>query len=123
MPGWGGGAGPAEEIERSSKPRSSRRSMIGSMDLVIFLRNELAAEADAGFPRLRRIPQTKIIQFLDYFAASNAGERSALLDALAVRAAIRLQPGTASGFPPAPAWDRYWSTVNSRGPFSGGFRY
>ena len=97
--------------------------MIGSMDLVIFLRNELAAEADAGFPRLRRIPQTKIIQFLDYFAASNAGERSALLDALAVRAAIRLQPGTASGFPPAPAWDRYWSTVNSRGPFSGGFRY
>ena len=51
------------------------------------------------------------------------GDRSELLDALAVRAAIRLQPGTAPGFPPAPAWDRYWSTINSPGPFSGGFRY
>lgn len=97
--------------------------MIGSMDLTTFLRAELAAEADAGFPRLRRVPQTKIIQFLDYFAASRPGDRSALLDALAVRAAIRLQPGTASGFPPAPAWDRYWSTINSQGLFSGGFRY
>jgi hypothetical protein len=86
-------------------------------------RNELAAEADAGFPRLRRIPQTGIIQFLDYFSALTPGDRFQLLDDLAVRAAIRLHPGTASGFPPAPAWDRYWRAVTSPGPFNGGFRY
>jgi hypothetical protein len=93
------------------------------MDTTAFLRAELTAEADAGFPHLRRVPQTKIIQFLDYFAALSPGERSELLEDLAVRAAIRLQPGSASGFPPAPAWDRYWKTVNSPGPFSGGYRY
>jgi len=46
------------------------------MDTTAFLRDELRAEADAGFPRLRRAPQTKIIQFLDYFAALSPGERS-----------------------------------------------
>jgi hypothetical protein len=93
------------------------------MGTTAFLRDELGAEADAGFPRLRRIPQTEIIQFLDYFAALTPGDRSQLLDDLAVRAAIRLHPGTASGFPPAPAWDRYWRAVTSPGPFNGGFRY
>ncbi|HEY3567893.1 MAG TPA: hypothetical protein VGP73_08160 [Thermoanaerobaculia bacterium] len=93
------------------------------MDTTAFLRVELAAEVDAGFPRLGRIPQTRIIQFLDYFAASSPGERSQLLDDLAVRAAIRLHPGSAFSFPPAPAWDRYWKTVTAPGPFSGGLRY
>jgi hypothetical protein len=93
------------------------------MDTTAFLRGELAAEADAGFPHLRGIPQTGVIQFLDCFAALSPGIRSELLDALAVRAAIRLHPGTASGFPPAPIVDRYWSTVHSQGPFSGGYRY
>jgi hypothetical protein len=123
MHGWSGGPDQAEEIERSSKPPLDDGLMIGSMDLTTFLRDELAAEAEVGFPRLRRVPQTKILQFLDYFAASSPGDRSALLDALAIRAAIRFQPGMASGFPPAPAWDRYWNTINSPGPFSGGFRY
>lgn len=93
------------------------------MDTTVLLRAELSTEVEAGFPRLRRVPQTKIIQFLDYFEALSPGERSELLGELAARAAIRLRPGSASSFPPAPAFDRYWSTITSQGPFSGGLRY
>lgn len=85
------------------------------MDTRALLRTELSAEADSGFPRLRRIPKTRIIQFLDYFAELDPEDRSELLDALAARAAVLIHPGPASCFPPAPAFDRYWSTVNSRG--------
>jgi len=35
----------------------------GAMDTTAFPRAELTTEAGAGFPRLRRAPQTKIIQF------------------------------------------------------------
>ena len=93
------------------------------MDTAALLRTELSAEMDSGFPRLRRIPKVKVVQLLDYFADLNPGERSELLDALAARAAVLIHPGMASGFPPAPAFDRYWSMINSPGPYSGGFRY
>jgi hypothetical protein len=93
------------------------------LNTTALLRTELSAEADSGFPRLRRIPKTKVVQFLDYFADLNPGDRSELLDALAARAAVLIHPGPASGFPPAPAFDRYWNAVNSRGLFSGGYRY
>jgi hypothetical protein len=51
--------------------------------LVALLRAELAAEVAAGFPRLKRIPNTDIIWFLDYFDGLAAAERTAHLDALA----------------------------------------
>jgi hypothetical protein len=54
---------------------------------VALLRTELAEEAASGFTRLRHIPQTDIIWFLDYFSNLTGAEREALLDALAESAA------------------------------------
>lgn len=48
-------------------------------DIVAFLRAAFATEAAANFPRLRRIPQTKVVQFLDYFADLGPDARSWLL--------------------------------------------
>src|SRR5262249_46366284 len=47
------------------------------------LRAEIGGEAADGFPRLRRIPQTDLIWFLDHFAALAPADREPLLDALA----------------------------------------
>src|SRR3984893_17258246 len=58
------------------------------------LRAELAEEAASEFPRLRRIPQTDIIWFLDYFAGLSGAEREALLDGLADSAAMAFGPPT-----------------------------
>jgi hypothetical protein len=61
-------------------------------NVLALLRKELADEAADGFPRLRRIPYTHIIWFLDYFAALAPGEQGPLLDGLArfgARAVLR----------------------------------
>jgi hypothetical protein len=58
------------------------------------LRAEFAAEVASGFPRLRRIPQTDVIWFLDYFASLPGAEREALLDVLADSAAMAFGPPT-----------------------------
>jgi hypothetical protein len=92
-------------------------------DIVALLRADFGAEAAAMFPRLRRIPQTKVIQFLDYFDSLGLEEQSHLLDALALRGSVMINPTPAAVFPPAPAFDRYWQTVTSQGAFIGGFRY
>jgi hypothetical protein len=94
-----------------------------STDIVAFLRSDFGAEAAAGFPRLRRIPQTKVIQFIDYFDSLGPGDRSALLDALALRGSVMINPSPAAQYPPAPSFDRYWKAVTSPGPFTGGYRY
>jgi hypothetical protein len=59
---------------------------------VTLLRAEFADEAASDFPRLRRIPQTDIIWFLDYFVGLSAADREALLDALADSAAMAFPP-------------------------------
>jgi hypothetical protein len=56
------------------------------------LRAELAEEAASEFPRLRRIPQTDIIWFLDYFSGLSSAERETLLDDLAHSAALAFLP-------------------------------
>jgi hypothetical protein len=94
-----------------------------SSNIIRLLRAELATEAAAGFPRLKRIPQTKTIQFLDYYAGLEAPSASALLDALAVRAESSLFPGRDRIAPRPPAFDRYWDETNRPGPLSGGYRY
>ena len=63
-------------------------------NVIALLRAELEKEAASGFPRLRRIPQTDIIWFLDYFAGLAAAECEALLDALADSAAMAFGPPT-----------------------------
>ena len=56
--------------------------------VVAFLRKELEQEVGARFPRLRQIPQTDIIWFLDFFSTLTSAEREQLLDALAESAAV-----------------------------------
>jgi len=95
------------------------------MDSAIYrtLRSGFGEEADAGFPRLRRIPQSRIIQFLDYFVALAPDDQSTLLDALALRASVLFDLRSGTTFPPAPAFDRYWKAITTQGPFTGGYRY
>ena len=89
---------------------------------------DVAAEADAGFPVVARIPSTETIRFLDYFVRLDFGERAALLDAMA-----RL--GAGQFFPPTvissdaldltannPALLSYRSALQS-GHFAYGLRY
>jgi hypothetical protein len=44
---------------------------------------DFKAEAEAGFPTVRRIPSTDAVRFLDYFASLSSSEAAALLEALA----------------------------------------
>jgi hypothetical protein len=92
-------------------------------DIVAFLRADFDAEAEARFPRLCRSPQTKIIQFIDYFASLGRADQSDFLGALALRGSLLINPIPARLPPAAPAFDRYWKTVTSQGPLSGGYRY
>jgi hypothetical protein len=92
-------------------------------NVVALLRAELAAEVEAGFPRLKRIPNTDVIWFLDYFAGLAAAERTALLDALA-RFGVRfffLRPGDVQP-EIAPALARYREAKDGPGG-KGGTRY
>ena len=59
---------------------------------VTLLWAELADEAASGFHRLRRIPQTDIIWFLDYFAGLSRADQDVLLDSLAESAAMAFDP-------------------------------
>ena len=59
------------------------------------LLTDFKAEAEAGFPAVRRIPSTDAVKFLDYFATLNSAETAALLDALARVHATQF-------FPPSP---------------------
>jgi hypothetical protein len=92
-------------------------------NIVAFLRADFRAEAEAGFPRLRRSPQTKIIQLIDYFGSLSTDDQSDLLGVLALRGSALVDPNPTRLPPSAPAFDRYWKTVTSPGPFSGGYRY
>ena len=58
------------------------------------LRAEMAQEVDSGFTRLRRIPETDIIWFLDYFPGLTGADQNALLDELADSAALAFGPPT-----------------------------
>jgi hypothetical protein len=71
--------------EHGEAPTPERRDRIRDL-----LRQHLAAEAGSDFERLKRIPQTGIIQFLDYYDDLTDSERTALLDALAEQATTYL---------------------------------
>lgn len=94
--------------------------------VVAHLRAELASEVAAGFPRLRRVPHTEIIWFLDYFAGLAPAEQKALLDALARFSATPFFPRQA---PPQhqeperdPAFARF-RAAHDRPGSRGGTRY
>ena len=94
--------------------------------VVALLRADFAEEASAGFPRLRQIPCTYFIRFLDYFASLDPAAQDALLDGMA-------RFGSAVFFPDAgtadyderrqhPAVRRFDAMLQSA-EFNGGYRY
>ncbi len=87
------------------------------------LRADLASEAAAGFPRLRRIPQTAVIQFIDYFQSLGFPEQQLLLDGVA-------EYGVAGGFHNNeqemklhPGFGPYLQAIQNPSPFFTGWRY
>jgi hypothetical protein len=92
-------------------------------DIAGLLRTDFGEEAEAGFPHLSRVPQTRVVQFLDYFASLCRNDQAELLDALALRGSVLCNLSLGASFPVVPAFDRYWNTVSAPGPFTGGFRY
>jgi hypothetical protein len=96
--------------------------------IVSLIRDHLHAEADAGYPLLRRIPSTRATACFDYLESISPAEREELLEARARVAAL--------GFvltPPAqqeilhlvnsnPALVKYRETM-LRGPLAMGLRY
>ena len=61
-------------------------------DISALLKAHLDGEAQAGFPRLTRVPSSGAIQFLDCFASLAAPDRDLLLAGLAEIAALNLLP-------------------------------
>src|SRR5947208_1740751 len=51
--------------------------------LVGWLRDEFAAEQRAGFPRLKRVPDTRVTGFVDDFATRSPSDQSGLAAVLA----------------------------------------
>jgi hypothetical protein len=95
---------------------------------IAVLRAELAEEAASEFPRLKRVPTTDIIWFLDWFAALGAAEREALLDGLARWGALGFFPTKDGPHVVAelekqyPAFARFRAARNRMG-YKGGTRY
>jgi len=54
---------------------------------------DVTAEADSGFPMVRRIPSTLAVKFVDYFAMLNPGDAAELLTSLAQVHAMQFFPG------------------------------
>jgi len=66
--------------------------MIASQDILIdWLRGEFAEEQISGFARLKRLPDTHVIRFLDHFANLNAVQQSELKAVLAEWSSYRLE--------------------------------
>jgi hypothetical protein len=107
-------------------PDYARRLEVAVSDsprcVVTRLRAEYAREVDSGFARLRRIPQTDIIWFLDYFSSLTGPDREALLDALADWGGIVLSPPRGNLPAIAPALARLRDARNRPGS-KGGTRY
>src|SRR5580765_2920671 len=55
-----------------------------------FLRGEFDAEARTGFARLRRVPDTHVRHFLDYYGSLNATDQEGLADASTLWGTLRL---------------------------------
>jgi len=64
-----------------------------SIDAIAALvREELAREAEAGFPTLTRIPSSGVIKLLDYIATLSEADRTSLIEAQALIAALHFLP-------------------------------
>ena len=107
-------------------------SMSKMEPIVSLIRDHLFAEAEAGYPLLRRIPSTHATAWLDYLDGISPAERQEFLDANARVSALglTLTPATlqettqqiAQFNASNPALTNYWN-VTRRGPMTMGLRY
>src|SRR6476661_4878712 len=76
-----------------------------------FLRDEFDVEARGGFARLKRVPDTYVRHFLDYYQSLSASDQGALADASTLWGALRLAGRAALGQQEAlrnhPAWEKW----------------
>jgi len=86
------------------------------------LAQRIREEIGLGFPLLGKVPQTSVIQLIDYIASLDAAAREAIVDALAARAEARLTFNGGTESQPD-AWERFYNITRGPGPFSGGMRY
>ncbi len=85
--------------------------------LVRCLRNEFDEEYRGGFARLKRVPDTQVVCFLDHFARFTPSEQSERIAATAERSACRF-----SGEQMPPSVRSFSETVGKDKP-KGGVRY
>jgi hypothetical protein len=97
-------------------------------DVGKLLRAQFAEEANAGFPKLGRVPSSNVVRFLDYLGHLTRVDRDALLDTLARVASLNLRPLPIDQAPILaiaggdPALLRYRAAVQE-GSFAMGLRY
>src|SRR5262245_57199069 len=61
--------------------------------LAAWVRNEFAEEERSGFARLKHVPDTQVIRFLDHFAGLSDQDRSELVTVLAEWSSFHLSAG------------------------------
>ena len=76
------------------------------------LHDEFAAEVAAGFPRLRLVPSTHVVRFLDYFTGRDAAERAELTQAIADRGSYYFDPPVPYPYRGNAAWQRLAETAD-----------
>jgi hypothetical protein len=98
------------------------------LGIAALIRAELAREADAGFPALNRIPNTRITRLLDHVATLALADRDVLFDSLARIGALHFFPAPLISKAHEqlrttdPRLVRFHDAMGAR-PFSYGLRY
>lgn len=85
--------------------------------------SELRKEASAGFPCLSRIPQTKVIRFLDYFESLGSVARGSLIDAIAATGWNSAETNPPDLEPSQALEALFEATAMPNSQFNGGPRY
>ena len=83
-------------------------------DLVEWLRSEFTAEQNCGFERLKRIPDTRVVRFLDHFIDLDIEKQAALMAILVEWSSYNL-----IGTPPNPIYEQFVEATSFLNRISG----
>lgn len=93
--------------------------MMNNRDLLAeWLRDEFEAEQASGFLRLKRVPDTKVIRFLDHFDSLESPQQSSLVEILVDWSSHKFLATP----PPNPAYEQFTKATTFPGA-GRGFRY
>lgn len=88
-------------------------------NIVGWLQDEFDTERRGGFMRLRRVPDTRVIRFLDHFEQLSSSDQAELVTALAER---KSDPLSGVPAPPSPVVEQFTAATTIRS-FAEGIRY